>query len=152
MPPSLVRQTLALASATFLTIVTAYASGPAAAALAAEEARGAALRSHDSAALAMVLSDELRYIHSTGKIETKADVLQGLREGRVAYERFVTSDVHAAAVADKVVVLSGRIDQRKVTDRRGVDLQLLFHAVYRNEDGVWRQVSLQTALPPLPQP
>jgi hypothetical protein len=46
------------------------------------------------------------------------------------------------------VVLSGKIDQRKVTDGRGADLRLLFHAVWRNEAGAWRLVSLQTALPP----
>lgn len=120
--------------------------------LAAEAARGDALRRGDVTALAGLLSDDLRYIHSTGKLETKADVLSSFAEGRTAYERFETSDLHATTITPEVVVLSGRIDQRKLTRGTWGDAKLLFHAVWRKESGQWRLVSLQTAMPPEPKP
>ena len=116
--------------------------------LAAEEARGAALRIADTAALSALLSDDLRYIHSTGRLESKADILAALTEKRVAYERYVVSEIHAAPVAPGVVVLNGRIDQRKLTRGQWGDALLFFHSVWREEAGHWRLVSMHTAVVP----
>jgi hypothetical protein len=152
MPASLPLKSIAFAGLALWLATPAPAAGEAAAVLAADQARGAALRQSDAAALSALLSEELRYVHSNGRIESKRDAVDAVREGRVTYERFETSDVHAAQISAEVVVLSGKIDQRKVTDGRGADLRLLFHAVWRNEAGAWRLVSLQTALPPPVKP
>jgi len=124
------------------------ATPAAAAVLAAEEARGAALRHGDAAALAALLSDELRYVHSNGRLESKAEILAGLSEKRVAYERYVVSEIHAAPVAPGVVVLNGRIDQRKLTRGQWGDALLFFHSVWRDEAGQWRLISMHTATAP----
>jgi hypothetical protein len=119
-------------------------------ALAAEVARAEALRRNDAVALAKVLSDDLRYVHSTGKLERKADAVGDLAKGITAFERFQTSQLHAAEIAPGVVVITGQIDQRKLSRGNWVDAVLLFHTVWRNESGTWRLVSLQTAAPPAP--
>jgi ketosteroid isomerase-like protein len=124
------------------------AAPAAATALAAEEARAAALRSGDTTALAALLSNDLRYVHSNGRLESKADILGGLAGKSVAYERYVVSEIHAAQVAPGVVVLNGRIDQRKLTRGQWGDAQLFFHAVWRDEAGQWRLVSMHTAAAP----
>jgi len=120
--------------------------------LAAEAARGEALRKGDATTLAKLLSDELRYTHSNGKLEKKPDAVGALQKGEIAFERFETSDLHATEIATGVVVLSGRVDQRKLGNGKWNDAKLLFHAVWRNEGGQWRLVSLQTAMPPSPKP
>ena len=126
-------------------------SDPSAGVLAAEAARGQALRSGNAEALATLLSDDLRYIHSTGKVEGKSDAVNALAGRTVAYERFESSELHATVVAPGVVVLTGKIDQRKLSGGKWTEARLLFHAVWRTESGQWRLISLQTALPPAPK-
>lgn len=120
--------------------------------LAAEARRAEALRQNDAVALAAVLSDDLRYIHSTGRLETKQQTVGDLAQKRTAYERFLSSDLHASQVAPGVVVLTGRIDQRKLVRGSWNDAILLFHSVWRDEMGTWRLVSLQTLSPAVPKP
>lgn len=130
----------------------ALAEDAVAAVLAAEAARGEALRRNDAPALARLLSDDLRYIHSTGRVERKADTVGSLAEGKSAYQRFDVSALQSQQVAPGVVVLTGRIDQRKLVRGSWADAILLFHAVWRNESGTWRLVSLQTVAPAVPKP
>jgi ketosteroid isomerase-like protein len=113
-------------------------------------ARGAALRLGDAAALAALLADDLRYTHSTGRVETRAEAVNGLATRAVVYERFVTFDHHAAVITSDVVALNGRIDQRKLSGGKASDARLFFLAVWRRADGAWRLVSLQTAATPPP--
>jgi hypothetical protein len=129
---------------------SAHATDKAAAVIAAEKARGAALLHADIPALTSLLSDDLRYVHSTGRVEDKAHALSDLAEKRVAYERFETTDLHAAEIAPQVVVLSGRIDMRKFGSGKWSDIKLFFQSVWREESGAWRMVSMQTASVPKP--
>ncbi|HEY5550952.1 MAG TPA: hypothetical protein VIK52_03630, partial [Opitutaceae bacterium] len=69
-----------------------------------------------------------------------------------AYEWMRTSDLVADEITPDVVVLSGKIDQRKLGGAGWANLVLLFQAVWRNESGTWRLVNLQTVLPPPPAP
>jgi ketosteroid isomerase-like protein len=119
--------------------------------IAAERARGRALVAGDATALAALLADDLVYLHSSGKRETKSDVLAGFTSRKVAYERFDLSLLEARLVTPEVAVLTGTIDQRKLSGGKWTDLKLLFHAVWRRDSGVWRQVSLQTVQPPAPK-
>lgn len=120
--------------------------------MAAERNRREALLRGDTAALGTLLSEELRYIHSNGRVESKRDILTGFESKHVAYGRFDLSGLEARTIAEDVVVLTGKIHQRKRSGDLRADAHLLFHAVWRNEAGTWRLVSLQTAVPPAPNP
>ena len=120
--------------------------------IAAEKARNVALVAGDVTALDSLLSDDLRYVHSNGKLETKALVIEGIASKKSAYEWMRTSDLVADEITRDVVVLSGKIDQRKLGGAGWANLVLLFQAVWRNESGTWRLVNLQTVLPPPPAP
>jgi len=143
-------KSLILAASLLATTATGVAASPTDAVLAAEHARGAALLAGDTATLSALLSNELRYTHSTGKLEDKAAVIQGFTSKQVAYERFELSQLHAQVVTPEVVVLNGSINQRKLGGGKWSDARLLFQAVWRNESGSWRLASLQTAMPPVP--
>ena len=140
-----------LIAATWVPVVLAGSGSPEAV-LAAEAARGEALRKGDANGLAILLSEDLRYVHSNGRFQRKADAVGELAEKKVAFDRFETSELNATEVAPGVVVLSGRIDQRKLGNGKWSDAKLLFHAVWRIENGQWRLVSLQTAMPPVAKP
>ncbi len=120
-----------------------------AAVLAAEKARGAALLAADLKTLGGLMADDCRYTHSSGKVESKKDHLDTFVNG-LRYERFVTSDIHGHVITPDVVVLNGKIDQRKGVAGKWGDLNLFFQAVWRREAGAWRLASLQTALAPAP--
>ena len=119
--------------------------------IAGEKARDAALLASDVKALSAVLADDLRYIHSTGKLESKADVLKALTEKKLAYQRLEAVNLTVAEIAPGVAILTGTIDQRKLTPTGGWhDAKLLFQAAWRLDAGTWRMVAMQTALPPPP--
>jgi ketosteroid isomerase-like protein len=139
---------IALLFATLLALAPAQAAAPADDVLAAEAARRTALLSGDVGALDQLLADDLRYIHSNGKVETKRDVLAGFASGTVAFERFDLAALHAHVLNAETVAVDGRVEQRKRTGPRTAEQQLLFHAVWRRDGGRWRLVSLQTAAPP----
>lgn len=141
---------LAVASPSLILASHSYAGANGDAVIAAEKARDAALLAGDAVAVANILSDDLRYIHTNGYHETKRMVVDALAEKKLAYERLDASDVVADEVRPDVVVLTGKLDQRKLSNGHWGDLKMLFQAVWRNESGTWRLVNLQTVLPPPP--
>ena len=141
-----------LFSLMILNTVIAQASDASSAIIAAEQSRRAALLSNDIAALDKLLSDDLRYVHSTGKREDKRAVLEGLSSKQIGYERFELSGLDVHSITKDVAVLTGTIDQRKLGNGKWSDAKLLFHAVWRDEGGQWRLVSLQTVMPPVAKP
>lgn len=147
MPASLLQPTLGFCFAMILA-GSAAAGTPESDVITAEQARATALRQGDAAALAALLAEDLRYTHSTGRIESKADIVGSLAAKALLYERFVTSDHKATVVTADVVVLNGRIDQCKVSEGKRSEARLLFLAVWRRDGGAWRMVSIQTAAPP----
>jgi hypothetical protein len=120
-----------------------------AAVIAAEKARGVAMLSADVKALDTLMADDCRYTHSSGKVESKKDHIDTFVQG-LRYERFITTGIHGHSVTADVVVLNGRIDQRKGVDGKMTDLHLFFQSVWRREASGWRMASLQTALAPAP--
>jgi ketosteroid isomerase-like protein len=123
------------------------ADDPAAAAKAADLARGAALRAADTNALAKILADDFKYTHSTGYLESKATHIKSFIDG-MRYSRFDTTNVVAHVITPDVVVLNGIIDQSKGVGGKMTDYHLLFHSVWRKNGNAWQIASLQTAAPP----
>src|SRR5687767_7961093 len=68
------------------------ANAAAAAALSADQARLAAMMAGDGKALAALMSDELRFVHSDGRIETKESYVKNLLAGDTAYADAKTAD------------------------------------------------------------
>jgi len=66
----------------------------------------AAMLAHDTAALGELLADDSVYVHSTGVVETKAEYLNGVRNGLYQYEQarstaqVIRADGNLAVVTD----------------------------------------------------
>ena len=115
--------------------------------MAADQARGAALLAADTQALDRLLANDLYYTHSDGKLETKAIHLGTITDG-LRYERFVTSDLHGHVISPEVVILTGKMDQKKLKAGKSSESKLMFQAVWRHETTGWRLAGMQTAVIP----
>jgi ketosteroid isomerase-like protein len=116
-------------------------------ALRADKARLAAMVAGDADALARLLSDQLRFVHSDGRVESKTDYVKNLMAGDTAYADAKTSELETTQVAADVVVVIGVQEMRKRLGPTWSDIKLRYLAVWRNESGTWRMVAWQSARP-----
>lgn len=116
-------------------------------ALRADKARIAAMVAGDGAALAGLMSDQLRFVHSDGRVESKADYVKNLMAGDTQYADAKTSQLETMQVDPDVVVVLGLQEMRKRLGTEWSDVKLRYLAVWRNETGVWRMIAWQSARP-----
>lgn len=122
-------------------------SSAVAAVLRADKARLAAMMAGDGKALGELMSDELKFVHSDGRIESKADYVKNVMAGDTAYADAKTSEVRALEPAPDVVVLIGAQDMRKRLGPAWSEIKLRYLAVWRNEAGTWRMFAWQSMRP-----
>ena len=101
----------------------------------------------DGAALDRLMSEQLRFAHSDGRVESKADYVKNVMLGDTAYADASTSEVETMQIAADVVVVMGLQKMRKRLGKEWSNVTLRYLAVYRNEVGVWRLVAWQSARP-----
>lgn len=115
--------------------------------LKADKARLAAMVAGDGAALAALLSDQLQFVHSDGRVESKADYVKNMAAGDTEYKDAKTSEVETMQVAPDVVVVIGAQEMRKRLGKEWSKINLRYLAVYRHESGAWKMVAWQSARP-----
>ena len=131
-----------------LVVVPLLAAEPAViSALRADKARLAAMEAGDGEALGRLMSDQLRFVHSDGRVESKADYVKNLMAGDTAYADAKTSELETTQVANDVVVVIGVQEMRKRLGTEWSTIKLRYLAVWRNESGTWRMVAWQSARP-----
>lgn len=126
----------------------AAAGGIPAEVIAADDERIAALVARDRERLAAVLSDELRYSHSNGVVETKAQHVEAIASGRLVYRAVNYTERSFQAIAPGVALMSGRVQMDVRSGDQALLLDLSFLAVWRLEHGAWRLVAWQSARRP----
>src|SRR6266511_2333478 len=85
------------------------AAGDPAAWKAADDARVAAMTSADKAKLDATFSDDLLYVHSNGKSDTKASMIEALTSGKSAYHAMTYEARDFREVAPGLVLMNGRV-------------------------------------------
>lgn len=123
------------------------AETPVAAVLRADQARLTAMMAGDGAALGKLMSDELAFVHSDGRVESKTDYVKNMLAGDTAYKDAKTSDVRTMEPAPGVVILIGAQQMNKRLGPAWSEIKLKFMAVWRNEGGTWRMVAWQSMRP-----
>lgn len=129
------------------TVQTVRAEPAVISALRADKARIAAMVAGDGAALAALMSDQLRFVHSDGRVESKADYVKNLMAGDTQYADAKTSLLETMQVDPDVVVVLGLQEMRKRLGTEWSEVKLRYLAVWRNETGVWRMIAWQSARP-----
>ena len=113
----------------------------------ADKARLTAMMAGNGQALEALLSDQLRFVHSDGRVESKADYVKNLMAGDTEYADAKTSELETMQVSTDVVVILGVQQMRKRLGPDWSDIKLRYLAVWRNESGTWRMVAWQSARP-----
>jgi len=112
-----------------------------------DRARLDAMMAGDGAALGRLMSDELVFVHSDGRIESKASYVKNLTAGDTAYTNARTSELRTVTPSADVVVLVGVQDMRKKLGATWSDIHLRFMSIWRNENGTWRMFAWQSMKP-----
>ncbi|TAK50722.1 MAG: nuclear transport factor 2 family protein [Gammaproteobacteria bacterium] len=130
--------------AALLLVAGVAAAGPAADSrfvaqvLAAEDARFAAMISADSAALGTWLADDLYYVHSTGSVESRGELLASLASGRIRYHAIEVIEREVLALSRTAALVRGVAGLRVSADGRPLELRIRYLAVYGRQAGHWR--------------
>ncbi|MES2597334.1 MAG: nuclear transport factor 2 family protein [Verrucomicrobiota bacterium] len=130
----------------FTTVVTIHAADDAqlAAVKAADKARVAAMQSADKDKLGAIFSDELRYAHSSGVVDTKPGFIEILTSGKTKYVGYDYEEQNFTFPAPGIALMTGRTHVKAVTGTGEMDSVLSFLAVWRQENGEWRFLAWQS--------
>jgi len=135
-----------LVSLTLLIAFNAFADENArlASVKAADAARVAAMKSPTTDALNLIFSDELRYAHSSGVVDTKASFIDVLTTGKTKYVGYDYEEQNFTFPAPGIALMSGKAHVKAVTATGEMDAVLAFLAVWREEGGKWRFLAWQS--------
>jgi hypothetical protein len=115
----------------------------------ADDARVAAMLKPSAAALDTVLSNDLRYAHSNGKVDTKASLTASLLGGEAKYVSYKYSERTFKFPAPDVALMAGRLEVQAVVDGVSMTTGISYLAVWRLEQGHWKFLAWQSCkLPP----
>lgn len=114
----------------------------------ADDARIAAMRSPDARTLSSLLSEDLRYAHSTGAVDTRASLMEVLLTGKTKYLGFEYQQRNFSFPAPGIALMTGRARVKAATATGEMDSTLSFLAVWREEDGHWRFLAWQSCKVP----
>src|SRR6185295_10286343 len=119
---------------------------------AADDQRVAATLAADGTKLGTVLSDELRYAHSSGLVDTRTSYLQSIVSGRTKYHVIQFEERNFTFPAPAIAVESGRVHMKATSPAGESDSIFSFLAVWREEKGEWRFLAWQSCKlqPPAP--
>jgi hypothetical protein len=116
---------------------------------AADDARIAAMKSPERAQLASVFSDDLRYAHSNGVVDSKASFIDVLTSGKTKYAGYDHVERQFSFPAPGIALMSGQARIQAETANGKMDSVLSYLAVWRQENGQWRFLAWQSCkLPP----
>ena len=108
-----------------------------------DDKRVEAMLQGDAETLARICDDDLIYLHTGGRVETKALWIESIRTGSHPYKQFDREDVQARVYGDTGVVtgLSNVIVHSRGEDR---SFKIRFLAVYARRHDRWQFVAWQS--------
>jgi ketosteroid isomerase-like protein len=111
--------------------------------LRADDRRFEAMRNGDWAALDAALADDLTYVHSTARLESKAEHVANLRAGKPHY-RGIAPRERRARVHGTVGVVNGVSDMHVERDGKENRFTVRYLAVYAKAGADWRMIAWQS--------
>ena len=108
-----------------------------------DDRRFEAMRSADWAALDAALADDLVYVHSTARQESKAEHVANLRAGKPHYRGIAPRD-RRVRVHGSVGVVNGVSDMHVERDGKDNRFTVRYLAVYAKAGADWRLIAWQS--------
>jgi hypothetical protein len=112
-----------------------------------EQQRNEAILKGDTATLDKITSDDYTNTTAQGKVEKKADIMDGFKSGKIKFESRELSDVDVRVYGNTAVV-TGKVTQKSTNNGTDTSGENLFTRVYVKHNGRWVSVANQaTAIP-----
>ena len=111
--------------------------------LRADDHRFAAMQNKDWGALDSVLADDLTYVHSTARLESKTEHIANLRAGKLHY-RGIAPRERRARVHGGTGVVTGVSEMHVERDGKEQRFTVRYLAVYAKAGGHWRMIAWQS--------
>lgn len=108
-----------------------------------ERQRFEAMTTKNTAALEVMLSDQLTYTHSNGLIEDKQQHLENIRTGKLQY-RSIQPEEMKLRFYRRTVVGTGIVNVTGVLNEKEFSIQLCYTDVYVKQKGKWRLAAWQS--------
>ena len=115
--------------------------------LQADDRRFEAMRKNDWPALEAALADDLTYVHSTARQETKAEHVANLRAGKPFYRGIAPRDRKARVIGD-VGIVNGTSEMHVENSGKEQTFTVRYLAVYAKRGGQWRMTAWQSTRVP----
>ena len=127
-----------------VTVISFAEEAPLAAVKTADDARLAAMKSPDRDKLSAIFSDELRYAHSSGAVDTKTSFIEVLLKGTTKYQAVDYVERNFTFPAPGIALMTGSAKLKIGTEAGTIEPTLAFLAVWRLEKGQWRFLAWQS--------
>src|SRR5262245_58458403 len=124
-------------------MATATTTGVEAEMLRADDRGFEAMKKGDWAALDAALSDELTYVHSTARQESKAEHIANLRSGKPHYRGIAPRDRRVRVVGN-VGIVNGVSNMHVERDGKENRFTVRYLAVYAKAGSDWRMIAWQS--------
>jgi len=111
--------------------------------LRADDRRFEAMRKEDWPGLEAVLADDLTYVHSTARLESKAEHVGNLRAGKPHYRGIAPRDRRVRVVGN-VGIVNGVSDMHVERDGKENRFTVRYLAVYAKAGADWRMIAWQS--------
>ena len=121
--------------------------GEAGALLEADDQRFEAMRKENWPALEAALADELTYVHSTARLESKAEHVGNLKAGKPHYRGIAPRD-HKVRVHGDVGIVNGISEMHVENAGKEQRFTVRYLAVYAKSGGAWRMIAWQSTKVP----
>jgi ketosteroid isomerase-like protein len=141
-------------AATFALTLSLFAAEPAPKELiAADDARVAATLAIDKAAMEKIFTDDLRYAHSNGNVDTKQSFIETLTSGKNKYLKLDYIERNFSLTSPDVALMTGQVRVKTESAAKGTnEFTLIFLGVWKLENGTWKFHAWQSARLPEPAP
>ena len=113
----------------------------------ADDRRFEAMRKGDWAGLNAALADDLTYVHSTARLESKAEHIANLRGGKPHY-RGIAPRERKARVHGSIGIVNGVSEMHVERDGKEQRFTVRYLAVYAKAGENWRMIAWQSTRVP----
>ena len=113
----------------------------------ADDRRFEAMRKGDWAGLDAALADDLTYVHSTARLESKAEHVANLRGGKPHY-RGIAPRERKARVHGNIGIVNGVSEMHVERDGKEQRFTVRYLAVYAKAGENWRMIAWQSTRVP----
>jgi len=110
----------------------------------AERARFEAMTRGDLAALGQMLHDDLTYVHSNARRETKTEFLNALKSGTLKYVSIEPVEISVRTYGPAFAVIVGHVRVTTLSQGKENPFTLRYTDVWVHRDGRWQMAAWQS--------